>query len=101
MSVEDVASAFYYAAVEPNCANGIFNCTRGQGRTILEAAEIIQSIIPSTINALPHDSFYPNRDTLNSQLLQEVSGWQPTVDIETGIPEYVRWFMSQEFVSKF
>jgi nucleoside-diphosphate-sugar epimerase len=99
--VEDVASAFYHAAVEPNCANSIFNCTRGRGRTISEAAEIIQSIIPSTINALPHDNFYPNRDTLDSQLLQQVSNWCPTVDIEIGIPDYVRWFMSQEFVSRF
>jgi nucleoside-diphosphate-sugar epimerase len=99
--VEDVASAFYHAATESNCANSIFNCTRGRGRTISEAAEIIQNIIPSTINALPHDNFYPNRDTLDSQLLQQVSSWRPAVDIETGIPDYVRWFMAQEFVSKF
>jgi UDP-glucose 4-epimerase len=99
--VEDVASAFYHAATESNCANSIFNCTRGRGRTISEAAEIIQTIIPSTINALPHDNFYPNRDTLDSQLLQQVSDWRPAVDIETGIPDYVRWLMAQEFVSKF
>ncbi len=99
--VKDVASAFYYASIDANCANSIFNCTRGSGRTIHDAAKIIQSLIPSTINALPHDDFYPNRDTLDSNLLQQVTGWRPTVDIETGIPKYVNWFLNQEFVSRF
>jgi len=99
--VQDVASAFYYASVEKNCANSTFNCTRGQGRTIIEAAELIQKIIPATINTLPHDSFYPNRDTLDSRLLQEVTDWKPTVSIETGIPDYVNWFLQQSFNSRF
>ena len=99
--VEDVASAFYHASTNANCANRVFNCTRGHGRTIVEAAEIIRSIVPASINALPHDSFYPNRDTLNSSLLQLATDWKPTVDIETGIPAYVNWFLKQDFVSKF
>jgi len=99
--VEDVASAFYHASTDANCANSTFNCTRGRGRTIIEAAEIIQQIIPSSINTLPHDSFYPNRDTLDSNLLRQVTNWQPCVDIEIGIPDYVNWFLKQEFVSKF
>jgi nucleoside-diphosphate-sugar epimerase len=99
--VEDVASAFYYASVDANCANRVFNCTRGRGRTIIEAAEIIRSIVPATVNSLPHDSFYPNRDTLDSSLLQQVTDWRPTMDIETGIPAYVNWFLKQDFVSNF
>jgi nucleoside-diphosphate-sugar epimerase len=99
--VEDVASAFYHASTDANCANSVFNCTRGHGRTIVEAAEIIRSIVPASINALPHDSFYPNRDTLDSLLLQQATDWRPTVDIETGIPAYVNWFLKQDFVSKF
>jgi UDP-glucose 4-epimerase len=99
--VEDVASAFYYASVADNCANSVFNCTRGRGRTIIESAEIIRSIVPASINSLPHDSFYPNRDTLDSSLLQQTTDWSPSVDIETGIPAYVNWFLNQDFVSKF
>jgi UDP-glucose 4-epimerase len=99
--VEDVASAFYHASVDANCANSVFNCTRGRGRTIVEAAEIIRSIVPAEINSLPHDNFYPNRDTLDSSLLQQATNWRPTVDIETGIPAYVHWFLKQDFVSKF
>ena len=95
--VTDVASAFVSATLHPGAANTIFNCTRGRGRKIIEAAEIIQSIIPSEIVIKPHDSFYPNRDTLDSTLLQQVTGWQPKVDIEQGIPEYLDWFLKQEY----
>ena len=98
--VTDVASAFVSATLHPGAANAIFNCTRGQGRKIIEAAEIIQSIIPSEIVIKPHDSFYPNRDTLDSTLLQQVTGWQPKVDIEQGIPEYLDWFLKQEYSNR-
>jgi nucleoside-diphosphate-sugar epimerase len=99
--VTDVASAFVSATLHPGAANGIFNCTRGRGRRIIEAAEIIQSIIPSEIVIEPHDSFYPNRDTLDSNLLQQVTGWEPSVDIEQGIPEYINWFLEQEYLDRF
>lgn len=99
--VTDVASAFVHAALSPHAKNEVFNCTRGNGRTILEAAEIIASIIPAEIITMPHDAFYPNRDTLNSNKLREVTGWKPTVDIEQGIPEYINWFLAQPYVNKF
>jgi nucleoside-diphosphate-sugar epimerase len=99
--VEDVANAFVVAALDPLAANEIFNCTRGNGRTILEAAEIIQSRISADIVQLPHDSFYPNRDTLNSDKLKTLTRWNPTVDIETGINLYLDWFLKQPYLSQF
>lgn len=99
--VEDVASAFVEAATNPLCANSIFNCTRGNGRRIIEAAEIIRSRIPSKIIARPHDDFYPNRDTLNSNLLREVTSWQPKIDIEQGINMYLDWFLGQDYLNRF
>lgn len=99
--VEDVANAFVVAAVDTNCANQIFNCTRGNGRTIQEAAEIIQTRIPSTIVNLPHDAFYPNRDTLNSDKLKELTSWNPAIDIEDGINRYLDWFLAQSFINRF
>ena len=98
--VTDVAAAFFLAATHKDAANQVFNCTRGQGRSILEAAELVQSRIPAVIEGQEHDSFYPNRDTLDSHRLQEVTGWQPTVDIEQGIPEYLDWFLAQNFLDR-
>jgi nucleoside-diphosphate-sugar epimerase len=97
-NVIDVANAFATCAVNPHAKNEIFNCTRGQGRPILEAAEMIQSRIGGKILTLPHDEFYPNRDTLCSDKLQELTDWRPTVDIEQGIPEYLDWILEQPYI---
>lgn len=99
--VTDVANAFVVATLEKNAANQIFNCTRGNGRHIIEAAEIIQQRIPSEIITLPHDSFYPNRDTLNSNRMVEMTSWKPTIDLEQGIELYLNWFLKQDFLNRF
>ena len=95
--VEDVAEYFVRAALS-DVVDEVFNCTRGRGRRIMEAAEIIQSKIGSVkINTKPHDEFYPNRDTLNSYKAVKLLGFQPMIDIEQGIPEYIDWFLKQKF----
>jgi UDP-glucose 4-epimerase len=99
--VTDVAAAFATAATDPACVNQIFNCTRGNGRKIIEAAELIQARIPSSIALQPHDDFYPNRDTLNSSKLREMTAWNPVVDIEQGINQYLDWFLAQPYLTKF
>jgi nucleoside-diphosphate-sugar epimerase len=96
-NVIDVASAFYHAVLDDACENQTFNCTRGQGRKIIEAAEMIQGRIGGNIETLPHDEFYPNRDTLNSNKLRELTHWNPEITIDTGIPEYLDWFLAQPF----
>lgn len=99
--VEDVASAFAVAATDPACANEIFNCTRGNGRRIIEAAELVQARIASEIVLAKHDDFYPNRDTLNSNKLRNMTAWAPTMDIEQGIPQYLDWFLAQDYLNNF
>ena len=90
--VEDVASAFAISATDDNTTNKIFNCTRGKGRMIIEAAEMVRSKFGGKILEYPADDFYPNRDTLNSDKLKHTTKWSPKVDIEKGIPEYLNWF---------
>jgi len=99
--VEDVASAFVQAVLHERASNEIFNCTRNNGRKIIEAAEMIQARIPAEIECLPHDDFYPNRDTLNSMKLREYTDWNPTVDIEEGISRYLDWFLEQDYLDRF
>jgi len=99
--VTDVASAFTTAATHTNCANQIYNCTRGNGRKIINAAELIRSVIPSEIRIMPHDDFYPNRDTLDSSKLSRDTNWKPTIDIEQGIPMYLDWLLTQNYLTKF
>jgi UDP-glucose 4-epimerase len=98
--VDDVASAFATAATHKNCANEIFNCTRGRGRTIMEAAELVQARLGGKIVTLPHDDFYPNRDTLTSDKLKNSTNWNPQMDIDTGIPKYLDWLLAQTYTKR-
>tara|TARA_R110000782_G_scaffold109131_2_gene197993 strand:- start:4434 stop:5417 length:984 start_codon:yes stop_codon:yes gene_type:complete len=98
--VEDVASAFATAATHKNCANEIFNCTRGKGRTIMEAAEMVQARLGGSITTLPHDDFYPNRDTLTSDKLKNSTDWNPRMDIDFGIPKYLDWLLEQPYTKR-
>ena len=96
-NVHDVAQYFCLATTS-EIYNETFNCTRGYGRKIIEAAELIKSRLShGDIVTVPHDNFYPNRDTLNSDKAKSMFNWAPTVDIETGIPEYIDWFLKQKF----
>lgn len=92
--VEDVADGFITAAFAEEAANETYNCTRGYGRSLIEAAEIIRKRVPADIIVMPADNFYPNRDTLNSDKLKAL-GWNPTVDIEQGIDRYLDWFLAR------
>lgn len=96
-NVLDVAKYFSFATVN-EIKNETFNCTRGNGRKIIEAAEIIKSKLGiGEIIKKPHDSFYPNRDTLNSDKAKQMLNFNPTIDIEQGIPDYINWFLKQSF----
>lgn len=97
--VEDVAEYFARAATLPNAANQIFNSTRGRGRKIIEAAELVRSSLGfGEIVIKPHDDFYPNRDTLNSDKIKSILDFDPNWDIELGIPTYINWLLAQDYI---
>ena len=99
-NVLDVAQYFAIATTN-EIRNETFNCTRGHGRKIIDAAEIIRENLGiGTIITKPHDPFYPNRDTLNSDKAKAIFNFNPTIDIEQGIPNYIHWFLQQPFYFK-
>mgnify|MGYP003320015613 FL=1 len=96
-NVLDVAKYFALATVK-DIKNETLNCTRGHGRRIIEAAEMIKDKLGTgEIITKPHDSFYPNRDTLNSDKAKSLLNFNPIIDIEEGIPKYINWFLQQPF----
>ena len=96
-NVLDVADYFSLATTN-EVVNETFNCTRGNGRKIIETAELIkENLGTGTIITKPHDAFYPNRDTLNSDKAKTLLNFNPIVDIEEGIPKYINWFLGQPF----
>jgi len=95
--VGDVGKYFALACTN-EVINETFNCTRGNGRKIIDAAEIIKAKLNhGIIKTIPHDDFYPNRDTLNSDKAKTMFNFNPTIDIEEGIPKYINWFLGQPF----
>ena len=92
--VTEVAEAFVQGALHKGATNMIFNCSRGRGRTIIEAARIVKDCIGVNckLNIKDVDGFYPSRDTLDSNRLKLITGWEPKIDIEYGIRKYISWF---------
>jgi UDP-glucose 4-epimerase len=97
--VEDVAEAFVLAALHPGAAGQVFNCTRGRGRTLLEAAEILRaSLGHGVIETREADKFYPSRGALNSDKIKDELGWEPQIELEIGVPAYLGWLLRQSFL---
>lgn len=89
-------STYFALATTTDVVNETFNCTRGHGRKIVDAAELIRTKLGiGKIITKPHDTFYPNRDTLNSDKAKTMLNFNPTMDIEEGIPKYINWFLRQ------
>ena len=96
-NVLDVAK-YFTLATTTEIKNETFNCTRGHGRKIMEAAELIRAKLGTgKIITKPHDTFYPNRDTLNSDKAKSMFNFNPQIDIDEGIPNYINWFLQQPF----
>ena len=96
-NVLDVAK-YFTLATTTEITNETFNCTRGHGRKIMEAAELIKAKLGTgKIITKPHDTFYPNRDTLNSDKAKSMFNFNPQIDIDEGIPNYINWFLQQPF----
>jgi len=92
--ITEVAEAFVLGALSKGATDMVFNCSRGRGRTIVEAAELVKNYMGNTckLNIKESNSIYPSRDTLDNNKLQALTGWEPKIDIEEGIKKYIEWF---------
>ena len=98
--VEDVAQYFALAATSANAANEIFNCARGNARSLREAAHIIANRLNSTIEIQQKDTLYSTRGTLSNAKINSILNYTPQIDIEQGIEQYINWFLEQDCYKK-
>jgi nucleoside-diphosphate-sugar epimerase len=90
--VTDAAQGIADAAVSLETDNATYNITRGQARTLLEAAELAVTIAgQGTIQVNDPDKSFPSRGQLNINAAHSDFSYQPTVDIEQGFREYHAW----------
>ncbi|MGD0091251.1 MAG: NAD(P)-dependent oxidoreductase [Planctomycetota bacterium] len=88
--VTDVAEGFSKALTVPAAANQTFNITRGNARMVREFALEVQKHFPKAeLVEKPADTSRPERGTLCIQKARQLLAYDPKVDIEQGIAEYV------------
>ena len=90
--IDDAAMGIAVAAISEDSVNGLYNITRGQSRTLLEAANLAIKIAgKGTIKINPRDNNFPLRGQLNILRAKNDFGYSPSVNIEEGFQEYYNW----------
>ena len=88
--VTDVADGFARALTTPAGANQTFNLTRGNARAVRDFALEVQKHFPKAeLVEKPTDANRPERGTLSIEKARKLLGYDPKVDIEQGVGEYV------------
>ena len=94
--IDDAAMGIAVAAISEDSVNGLYNITRGQSRTLLEAANLAIKIAgKGTIKINPRDNNFPLRGQLNILRAKNDFGYSPSVNIEEGFQEYYNWINLQ------
>ena len=94
--VEDAAQGIVCATLHDGASGGTFNVTRGEGRTILDAAEIVAKLVPQTvIRTEEADKRLPSRGGLDISLAKERIGFNPQVGLEEGLRRYHAYLLDQ------
>lgn len=90
--IDDTAAGIVGASLNKDTVYRTYNITRGESRTLLEAAELITKIVGKGKIEVTHKSEdYPSRGTLNINAARRDFGYNPTVNIEEGFETYYRW----------
>jgi nucleoside-diphosphate-sugar epimerase len=89
--VEDTAEGIVLASLA-NFNQNIYNITRGKGKTLLDAAKIIQQIVgKGEIILKDKDDKFPSRDTLCIDNAANDFGYSPQTNLEEGLKYYYEW----------
>jgi UDP-glucose 4-epimerase len=98
--VEDAAEGIVLATLSDNAANKTYNITKGQSRTLLDAADCVRSLVgKGVIEVCNKDSSFPSRGALNIDTARNDLGFNPTTDIEEGLQKYYDWLINTPFWS--
>ena len=90
--VEDTARGIVKAALASTANNNTYNITRGQAHSLLEAAELVQSIVGGgTIEVVDRNNSFPRRGALNIEAAQRDFYYTPLINIEEGFRSYYAW----------
>jgi nucleoside-diphosphate-sugar epimerase len=98
--VTDTASGIVGASLSKGAAYRTYNITRGESRTLLEAAELIIKIVgKGKIEVVHKSEDYPSRGSLSITAARRDFGYDPKVGIEEGFQNYYEWLSNSSFWS--
>jgi UDP-glucose 4-epimerase len=98
--VEDAASGLK-AAEENGVAGQAYNITRGQARSLGEAALLVKHLTDSNCGIIYNtekENDIPKRGALDISKAASDLGYKPRVDLQDGIKEYVGWMKNYSHV---
>lgn len=75
--------------------NQIFNLTYGQGRSLMDMAQIIRENFPGVqVKYETRDKLTPQRGTLSIDKARIMLGYEPQFPLEEGFVRYIQWYRS-------
>ena len=99
--VSDVVDGIVSSSISDDTDNMTYNITRGNARTLLEAAELAVRIAGAgTIQVNERDDNFPSRGQLNTIRAQNDFNFTPTVNIEEGFQQYYDWLTNSFYGAK-
>lgn len=97
--VADLARGFALIANSDKAVGQTFNITRGEGRMILELAEVVARLVPGTkTSAIEREVYRPNRGALDISKARQLLGYKPECSLEQGMKEYVEFVKNEGLI---
>jgi nucleoside-diphosphate-sugar epimerase len=92
--VEDVADGIVAATVSNAATNKIYNMTKSDSWSLLDAANLAVRIVGrGTVEVRDKDADFPSRGALNIDAARRDFGYNPQVDIKEGFQRYYDWLI--------
>lgn len=99
--VDDTADGIVAASLLPAAANDIYNITRSQSVSLLDAARMVVDIAgQGSIEVRDKDADFPSRGALNIDKARRVLGYNPQWDVEKGFRAYYNWIDNSVYWSQ-
>ena len=90
--VDDTAMGITQAVLSEKAMNKTYNITRGHGRSLAEAAQLVVDLVgKGSIQINDRDLDFPSRGSLNISSARNDFGYNPQIDIEVGFKRYIDW----------
>lgn len=95
--IEDFISGMVQCIINPDAKNLVFNITRGNSRTLIEAAEVAKQVTNSKSDIVlkEHNKLYSKRGTCSIAKAEAKLGYKPKYDIEEGFAQTYNWLKSK------